>query len=120
MRIKNVVPFVIRGPRAALIALFLLSLAPPILYFHAVVPVLHLARISADMPEGPYKLLRIFGTLSLVVTVLLGLAVGIAYWKPETSQPLFTRFTIFVLLFDAFYLCLTLFLIAALLSPQPT
>jgi hypothetical protein len=71
------------------------------------------------MLPGPYHLFRIFGVLSLVITGLLALAVAIAYWKPHASQPLFTRCTIFVLLFDTFYICLALILIATLLGPHP-
>jgi hypothetical protein len=120
MRIRNVVPFAIRGPRAALIALFLLSLGPPILYYRAVLPALNAAQMSADMLPGPYHLLRIFGLLSLLASGFFAIAVAVAYWRPHVSQPLFTRCTIFVLLFDTFYLCLALIVIATLLGPHQT
>jgi hypothetical protein len=79
MRIFNVVPFAIRGPRAALIALFLLSVAPPFLYYRAVAPELDSARLTTGLLPGVYVLLRVFGFFSLFVAGFVALATALAF-----------------------------------------
>jgi hypothetical protein len=109
------VPFSIRGARAALVALLLLSLGPPILYYRAIVPGLDSARLSTGLLPAPYTFLRLFGFFSLFVPAVLALAVGLSLWRPAAAAPLLRRCVVVVLLFDACYLCYTLVLIAVIL-----
>ena len=115
MRILNIVPFTLRGPRVALVAVLLLSLAPPILYYRLFVPVLDSERLPTGMLPSFFTLLRLCGFFSLFVTGFVALGVGLSFWRPAASQALLTRCVIVLLFFDTFYLCYALIVIASMI-----
>jgi|GEM_PF-3288278 len=104
-----------RWPRAGLVALFLLSLGPPILYYRAIVPGFDSARLTTGLLPGHFVFRRAFGFFSACLPVIFGISLALSLYKAAFSQLLFRRCTVLLLLFNVCYLCSALVFIAILL-----
>jgi hypothetical protein len=104
-----------RSARGGLIALALLSLGPPLLYYRAVVPFLDYARLRTGLLPGEFIFLRFLGFWSAFLPAIFCLAFAWSLYKPAASQALFSRCAALLLLFNVCFLCYALGIIAMML-----
>jgi hypothetical protein len=104
-----------RRARGGLVALLLLSLGPPLLYYRAVVPGFDSARLPTGMLPGPFVFLQLLGFFSAFLPPIFFISLALSLFRPRLSTQLFRRCTAVLLLFNVCYLCYALFLIAVVL-----
>src|SRR5207253_11226896 len=88
-----------RRARGGLVALLLLSLGPPLLYYRAVVPGFDSARLPTGMLPGPFVFLRLLGFFSAFLSPIFFIALALSIFRTQISTMHFRRFSSSLMLF---------------------
>ena len=105
-------------PQLGLVALALISVVPPLLYYRAIGPFLDSTRIGGGLLPGPFLLLRLFAHASALLVAVLVLAAVWSFIYHASARELARSAVLLVVVFDFLYLCYALFMIAVMFATR--
>ena len=103
-------------PQLGLIALSLVSVIPPLLYYRAIDPFLDSMRINGGLLPAPLSFLRIFAHASALLVVVLLLLTTASFVDRHSARDFARRAVLVVVVFDVLYLSYALFTLAFMLA----
>ena len=101
-------------PQIVLVALSLVSVVPPLLYYRAIDPLLDSTRIGGGLLPGHFLFFRYFGHASVAVAVIVVLLSGCSFLYRASAADFARRAILVVVVFQFVYLCYALFMIAVM------
>ncbi len=101
-----------------LVALALISVVPPLLYYRAIGPFLDSTRINGGLLPGPFLLLRLFAGASALLVAVLALAAIWSFIYRASAKDLARRAILLMGVFNFLYLSYALFVIAVMFATR--